>query len=150
MASDNLSFNFLSDFVVRNFGKFDFDATMRKFSTRLSEFEAMVEKEDAAIADAVNGVFDTRVSKGGSINMDGIVTFAIPALNPNAENFVILKDRIKNWVRANSAPIEKKSDNGASTANDEASERTYLFSVSKGKGGGRRRLADVVKKPVSD
>lgn len=141
-----ISYNTLGEYVERGIdGKIDFDATMAKFSTQLTEYEAVCEKEDATIADAVHAVFDSKVMRGGSVNMDAIVTFALGSLNPNTDNYAILRDRIKNWIRANSDQSEKKKE-GIIISPAEP-PRTRTFSISKGKGGGVRRWADIPIKP---
>jgi len=149
--SDVLSFGMLSEYAVRGVdGKVDSDATLAKFSARLAEFEALCEKEDEAIGAAVHNVFDTKVGKGGSINMDGIVTFAIVALNPNAENYAILRDRIKNWVRINSDQPERKDKKTKVVLAEAEPERTRTFQIKKGKDGGVRRWADVPVNPEAE
>lgn len=151
MSDSVLSFNMLSDYAVRSVaGKVDFEATVAKFSARLSEFEALCEKEDEAIGVAVHDVFDTKVGKGGAINMDGIVTFAIVALNPNAENYAILRDRIKGWVRLNSDQPEKKDKETGVVLAEAEKPRTRDFVITKGKLGGVRRWADVAVKPAAE
>lgn len=150
MSDTVLSFNMLGAYAVRGVdGKVNLDATVEKFMARLIEFEAICEKEDGAIGEAVHAVFDTKVAKGGSINMGGIVSFALPALAPNAENYAILKDRIEDWVRTNSDAREKKAKDGTVLREAEA-PRTRLFSISKGKTGGVRRWADIEVKPEAE
>lgn len=147
MGAGVISYSTLGDYVERgDDGKLDFEATIAKFSARLTEYEAVCEKEDATIADAVHAVFDSKVMRGGSVNMDAIVTFAIPSLNPNTENYAILRDRIKNWIRINSDQSEKKNKEGTVLVPADA-PRTRTFSISKGKGGGVRRWADIAVKP---
>jgi hypothetical protein len=150
MSDSVLSFNMLSDYAVRGVdGKVDFDATIEKFSTRLIEFESLCEKEDEAIGAAVHNVFDTKVAAGAPLSMDSIVTFAIVNLNPNAENFKILSDRIKSWVRINSDQPEKKDENDVVLAVAEPA-RTRAFYIKKGLRGGVRRWADVPVKPAAE
>jgi len=151
MSDGTFSYNTLSAFVVRGEdGRLDSDATVAKFVDRLAEWESAVEKEDSAIAAAVHEVFDTKIVKGGSLNMDAIVTFAIPALNPNSDNFAILRDRIKDWVRTNADQPAKKSKDGKTVLVEAEAPRTRAFSIAKGKGGGVRRWADVAVKPDSE
>lgn len=144
MTETDISYNLLGTYAVRGEdGKLDFDATVEKFSARLTEFEAVCEKEEGAIGDAVNAVFDTKVGKGGSISMDGIVSFAGPMLNMNSDNYVILRDRIKSWVRINADQPERKDKDTKEVLVKAEPERTRAFSISKGKGGGVRRWADI-------
>lgn len=144
------SFNVLASYAVRDTdGKFNFDATMAKFGDRLLEFGALCEQEEGKIGAAVNKVFDEKVSKGGTINMDAIVTFAMPSMNPNADNYAYLANAIKDWVRLNSDVHEKKSKEGVVLREAEA-PRTRAFYISKGKGGGVRRWADVEVKPDAE
>ena len=149
--SSTLSFSVLNAYAIRGEdGKLDFDKTVEAFSERLIEFEGLCEKEDGAIAEAVHNVFNTKVAKGGSITMDGIVMFALPALNPTSENYAILRDRIKDWVRINADMPEKKSKDGKTVLREAEPARTRAFCVSKGKGGGVKRWADITEKPVEE
>lgn len=145
---NELSFSALSDFVVRGAGgKLDFDATVEKFSTRLLEFEAVVGLESEQIGAAVHAVFD-RFPGANSINMDAIVGFALPNLNPTPDNHNILKDRIKDYIRINSDRPEKKDKVTKVVLAAGEPDRTRDFHIAKGKGGGVKRWADHPLKPA--
>ena len=83
-------------------GKFSFEQTLEKFASRLTEYEALIEKSDLSISDAVNIVFDS-YPNNSSISFDELITQVIPLLSNNIpENFNILKDQVKNWIKENS------------------------------------------------
>jgi hypothetical protein len=142
-----ISYETLTAYAVRNAdGKVDFDSTIKKFSTRLVEFEAAVEKEEGAIASAVTDTFDKlladEATKGMNQNMDTIVFLAVQALAPNAGNYKILSDRIKNWLRINSDQPKKMSEDGKTVLVEAEKPRTRMFGIFKGKGGGVKRWSD--------
>jgi hypothetical protein len=123
MAKSNVS-----EFVVRDSsGCVDVDATIENFSSQLGTFMVETEVETAGIAQAVNAVFDTH--KGVNINTPALVSLSIQSLSiqkldVSPANYADMAEKIADYVRSNKA----------------------TFLVSKGKGGGVRRICDIVEK----
>lgn len=144
-----ISFEILTAYAVRGpDGKVDFDSTIKKFGGRLVEFEAACEKEEEAIAAAVTKVFDTTLPRGMAHNMDTIGFLAVQEMNANAGNFKILNDRVKNWIRINSDQPKKTADDGKTVLVDAEPQRTRMFAINKGKGGGVKRWSDFPETPA--
>lgn len=110
--------NPVADFIVRNNGSIDLEASRAKFTAALELYTAERETEDASVADAVNAVFDQY--KGAAVNLPALKSLALGKLNATHAQFALLSDRVGNYVKANPS----------------------LFEVKKGKGGGVSRLAD--------
>ena len=143
ISTGTLSFGMLNGFVVRHTdGSLDYDNTMRKFSERVIEYDAAVSMETATIGAAVHAVFDSHPIVLG---MDYIADSALTMLNPTPDNHLILKDRVKDYIRANSDRSEIKNSDG--TIIPAETPGTRLFSVIRGKGGGVKRHADHPAKP---
>jgi hypothetical protein len=140
-----LSFNTLTNFVIRDeSGALDFDATMKKFAARVTEYDAAVSMETDKIAGAVDATFDK--FNGAIMPMDTIVGFAITDLNPTSDNYSILKERVKDYIRSNADRSEVKNQDGTVITPADA-PRTRIFAISKGKGGGVKRWSDHAEKP---
>lgn len=147
-SSTPLSFAVLTAFVVRDdAGALDFDATMKKFASRITEYEAAVSMESDQIGAAVHAVFDKY--PGLSIPMDAVVNFALPDLNPTPDNHAILKERVKQYIRDNADHPEIKDEETKAVITAAEPDRTRDFAINKGKGGGVKRWADHAEKPVS-
>jgi hypothetical protein len=119
----------LSTFVVRDSaGAFDLNATMDKFEDSLLAFQSELETEQATIGAAVHAVFDSH--KGKPLTMPTVTNYTLNNLNVQSENFTVLFEKVKNYIRQNAG------ERGSS-----------VFSIAKGKGGGVSRWVDVpVKK----
>jgi hypothetical protein len=138
-----LSFSVLNAFVIRHTdGTLDFDSTMQKFATRVTEYDAAVSMETEKIGAAVHAVFDSHPIVLG---MDYITDSALPMLNPTPDNHLILKDRIKDYIRSNSDHGEIKHEDGTATPSEKPGTR--LFAILRGKGGGVKRWSDHASKP---
>lgn len=113
----------INEYVVRNGGSVDVEASVAKFTSALAVHLAERETQQATIASAVHTVFDKNM--GTVISMPALTGLALQELNAQPENFSVLSDRVQEYIRENS-----KGD--AST-----------FIIAKGKGGGVRRRVDI-------
>lgn len=103
-------------------GSVDVEASEEAFQTAMSNYIAQHEVETAAIADAVNAVFDEHLGK--SINMPTLSALTTVRLNAQPSNFSALSELVLGYVRANSQGDDS------------------LFVIRKGKNGGCGRRAD--------
>ena len=113
----------VSDYVVMSKGSVDVEATVSSFRAALVKHLAERETQNATIASAVHAVFDK--NRGQVINMPALTGLALQELNAQPENYNTLSDRIQEYVREQS-----KGD-------------ASLFIITKGKGGGCKRRADI-------
>ena len=124
----------LSTFVVRSSnGSVDSDATMAKFQSTLSSFISESETESETIGSAIEAVLETH--KGSRVNLDFLVSSTCRALNAQPENFKVLGDKVRQFVKDNSCD---KNDAGM------PSDSTKRLNVARGKGGGVGRWSDLL------
>ena len=99
MNSPQIPFSIIAKYSVRDGnGKFSFEKSLENFASRLTEYESYIEK-DLSISDAVNIVFDS-YPEGSFISFDELIVQVIPLLsNKCSENFTVLKEQIKNWIK---------------------------------------------------
>ena len=110
----------VSEMVVRDeTGCVDIEGTVATFRGELYSWLQEVEYQTALIADAVSKVFDSH--KGVCINMPALVSMTLNILGATPTNYADLSEKVGAYVRTSKA----------------------LFAVSKGKGGGVRRIADM-------
>ena len=110
----------LSEMVVRDeTGCVDVEGTIATFRNDLYTWLQEVEYETALIAGAVKEVFDNH--KGVRINMPALVSMTLNILGATPSNYADLSEKVGAYVR---------------TAKE-------VFLVSKGKGGGVCRIADM-------
>lgn len=113
----------VSEYVVRNGGSVDIEASVDKFRSALTVHLAERETQQATIADAVHTVFDK--NKGTVISMPALTGLALQELNAQPENFTVLSERVQEYVREN------------------AQGDSSTFIIAKGKGGGCKRRSDI-------
>jgi hypothetical protein len=107
--------------LITKDGSIDVDASCQEFADSLTKFVAEHEVEQSALGDAVSAVFDKY--KGEPVTLTALAAMALGVLNAAPTNYAQLESRVKQYVR------------------DNAGEGGTL-SISKGKNGGVRRLAD--------
>jgi len=113
----------LGEYVVRGVdGTIDVLATCQKFEGDLLVHIAKQETEEAEVATAVHGVFDTY--KGARINMPALISVTLQRLGVQPANYQVLSDAVHAYVRSNAGT---------------------LFTIQKGKGGGVSRISDEPK-----
>lgn len=113
----------MKSYVVRSeSGSVDVDATVTKFAGELQSYLNGVEALSGQIGTAVNAVFDEH--KGAAINMPALVTLGLVKLNVTFDHYTEMSEAIADYVRSN--------------------KDVYL--ISKGKGGGVRRICDIPPK----
>lgn len=109
----------LSSYIVRNAdSSVNQEATLAKFAEDLLRFEAERETENATIGVAVHALFDTHLGK--RLSTPFVVGEALKALNAQPETYKVLTEKVTEYLRTDPA-----------------------FSISKGKGGGVGRVADL-------
>lgn len=114
----------MSEYVVRDTtGTVDIDATIEKFGTELQSYLDTAERESVDIGNAVHAVFDQH--KGVNINMPALVSLSLQWLDVSPANYSDMSEKVADYVRSHKD----------------------AFLVSKGKGGGVRRIADIPPKP---
>lgn len=111
-------------------GTVDRKASTAAFESAVDKYIAESETEQSTIATAVGAVFDAH--KGDALKMPILAAFTCQELNAQRENYSTLDERVRTYVRTNSE--------GDSS----------LFVISKGKGGGVRRRADMPAATVSE
>lgn len=110
----------VSEMVVRDeTGCVDIEATVASFRGELYTWMQEVEYTTALISQAVSSVFDAH--KGACINMPALTSMALHILGATPTNYADLSEKVGAYVRTSKS----------------------LFAVSKGKGGGVRRIADM-------
>jgi hypothetical protein len=123
--------------LVQTDGRIDLDQSTAAFRSAALKRQAELETEKTEIAAAVSAIFDQHYGK--SIPMPTLGSMVAQALNAQPENFAVLSERALNYVRENSQGEVK----------DGVEERpNSLFVISKGKGGGCGRRADLPVKPA--
>jgi hypothetical protein len=121
----------MSTYIERGAGGVvDVSKTLAKFATDLSQFLAATETEGDVFESAVTAIFDK--NKGARMNVPALTSAVLSHLNVSYENFKIMDEKFKTWLRAN-----------ASTKREDGKP----YSVAKGKNGGVFRWSDA---PLSD
>ena len=122
-------------------GKVNVALTMAAFEKSLADYIVRQELEGEAIATAVNAVFDQY--KGARMNTPFVVNQALIKLEVTPANSQLLTERVTAYLQENT-DRQKKVDRKTKAVIHEAEEdRTRLFGVSKGPGGGLVRWADI-------
>jgi hypothetical protein len=103
-------------------GSIDQAASRAAFETALARHTAEVETQGTLIEEAVSALFDQY--KDTAIGMPALGSMTAQRLGGNPDNFKVLSERTLNHVRANA--------DGKGRA---------LYTISKGKGGGVRRVS---------
>lgn len=122
---------------------FDTDGNVNVEASR-EAFEAEMDlylSDENEIAEAVNAVFSQY--KGATINMPALAGFAMQRLKMTPSNFATLEERIGDYVRENADRHEKKDKETGVITQVAEPQRTRLFSIAKGKGGGVKRWSDI-------
>lgn len=124
----------LSSYVVRTAdGSVDLESTLFKFEEDLQRFIAEKDVENAAIAAQIHAIFDTY--KGARLNMPYLTGEALRRMNASPANWKVLSDKITSFVQDNAQ---------GKTGEDGSVERpNSTFIISRGKGGGVARRADL-------
>lgn len=114
----------MKEYVVRRSetGSVDVDATIAKFAGELQSYLNGVETLSDSIGVAVEQVFDAH--KGASIPLPALVSIALTALGVSPTNFTEMSEAVADYVRSHKD----------------------VYQMSKGKGGGVRRIADIPPK----
>lgn len=131
-----------SKYVVRDADdNADVDATVERFRGDLNRFLATRETEDGHIEAQVHALFDAR--PGVRMNMPYVVNQVLSALKVQPENYNVLSERIREYVRANGQGenVTTTDENGKEVSTVERPESTFL--IGKGIGGGVGRRADL-------
>ena len=124
--------------VLGSDGKTDKDATLASCGDAIDKYTAERETEEATIAEAVGALFDTH--KGAALNMPFVCNEACRQLNVQPVNFKTLTERVAQYVRDHSQG-EKVGDSFERPSSE--------YVISKGKGGGVRRRADIPPPPAA-
>lgn len=148
----------VSDLSRLSDGSVDTEATLAKFEGALSKHIAEVELETVEIANAVSAVFDK--FPGARLGMTYVINQALQGLNVQPENNKSLTDRVHAYIQENADQdpvyatdpktgkvIGKGEERVMVTPAEE--DRTRMFSIGKGKGGGVVRWSDVPEKPAA-
>ena len=111
--------NNISSFIVRfTDGSINHEETLSQFVGELHAYEAEVEIETKGIALAVNALFDQH--RGARLNAPFLVGETLRRLNVQPETYTSLTLKVQEFLRSSPS-----------------------FDVSKGKGGGWARTADL-------
>lgn len=147
-----------SDLVRLSDGSVDLDASLAKFEGTLSNHIASVELETVEIANAVSAAFDK--FPGARLGMTYVINQALQILNVQPENHKTLEGRVHVYIQENAdqdavyatdpktGKVIGKGDERVMVTEPEA-DRTRMFGIGKGKGGGVVRWSDVPEKPAA-
>jgi hypothetical protein len=117
---DRIMASKFESFIVRSAGSVDVAATLSKFENDLLDHLANEELANADVSAAVHAVFDQYL--GACLNMPALVGAAFAKLGLPPSEFGTVGERIADYAR-----------------------NSGQFKVSKGKGGGVRRLRDIAE-----
>lgn len=119
MKSEKIS----ESFIIRaENGSVDVEASLDHFETCLRDHIATAEQEGADIGVAVNAVFDQH--RGVCINMPALTSMTLSLLGVTPSTYVEMGEKVGDFVRSHKD----------------------VFSITKGKGGGCRRVCDTPPK----
>lgn len=119
-------------------GTIDHQATCERFAADLYKFEAQKELDEQNVSEAVHAVLDTEEYKGKRQPMPALIQSVLTRLNVQASNYQTLQTKVHEFIQENSQ---------GKTAADGTEERPLSqFLISKGKGGGVGRRADLPAK----
>lgn len=145
-----------SDLKRLSDGSVDLESSLLAFEAKVNNYVAEVELETEAIAAAVAAVFDKH--RGVRMNMPFIISQSLQHLNVQPENSKSLTDRVHAYIQENADQdtVWKTDDKGKVIGKgDERIEvtpaeedRTRMFGIGKGKGGGVVRWSDIPVKPA--
>jgi len=111
----------LSEFCVRdNTGNVNVTDTLSKFEGVLNQYQTSVQAEQNTIRSAIHAVFDN--NRGTTLTMKVFKQLALQQMNAQPENYMVLNDKVRSFVRNSSE-----------------------FHVGRGAGGGVSRVADQSK-----
>jgi hypothetical protein len=128
--------------VLGSDGKVDKSATLASCDSAIDKYVAQRETEQATIAECVGAIFDQY--KGATLNMPFVQNEACRRLNASPANFKVLQDLAADYVRENSQGAKVGEGDSATVEHPES-----LFLITKGKGGGVSRRADLPAKPAA-
>lgn len=112
----------LASYIVRNNnGSINQEATLERFATDLLKYEAERETENTTIGVAIHALFDAHLGK--RLASPFVVGEALKSLNAQPDTYKLLTEKVMEYLRTNPD-----------------------FSISKGKGGGVGRVADLPTK----
>jgi hypothetical protein len=112
----------LSECAVLSGGLVDLEATLTKVADAVNSYNVTLANDMDRIGEAVHAVFDQ--FKGSAINMPALTSLTIGKLgNVGPSEFQAMGERVHTFVKAQEGTV---------------------FSIAKGKGGGCKRIADVV------
>ena len=121
-------------FAVRGSnGSIDHEATLARFAEDLIRFEEEQDQENRVIAGAVHALFDR--FKGARLNTPFVVGEVLRGLNVRPENFKTLTEKVQGFIRGQSQ--------GETLPDGSHENPTSVFVISRGKGGGIARRADM-------
>lgn len=146
-----------SDLKRLSDGTVDLESSVLSFEAKVNNYVAEVELETEAIAAAVGAVFDKHL--GVRMNMPFIISQSLQHLNVQPENSKSLTDRVHAYIQENAdqdaeyetdpatGKVKGKGDERKVTVPAEE-DRTRMFGIGKGKGGGVVRWCDIPAKPA--
>jgi hypothetical protein len=91
----------LMKYVVETNGKIDEDKSIALFKAELKKLEADNKIQGGVIADAIATVF--KKHSGKALTLDFLTMESAPHLNVQNENYKIISDRIRKFVRDNTS-----------------------------------------------
>ena len=123
-----------STFVIRDAsGEVDVNATEDKFHTALLEWQAERDTEVGIVSGVVEGLMDQLAASKIRTNKDYVVSTAISQLKPQPENYKVLTEMVKEYVKSRTS--ETRVEGGEN-----------LFRIARGRAGGICRWKDFVDK----
>lgn len=125
----------LNNYVVRTNGSINTQATLEKFQADLVKFEQEKEAQLASIGKAIHALFDQY--RGARLNTPFVTGEVLRRLDVQPESYKSLSDKVQEYLHLHS---QGKVEDGV------AERPNSLFVISKGKGGGVGRRADLKDK----
>lgn len=112
----------LSKCAVLSGGLVDLEATLKAVAEAVTSYNVTLSNDMDRIGQAVHAVFDQY--KGSAVNMPALTSLTIAKLgNVGPSEYQAMGERVHAFVKANEGTV---------------------FQIAKGKGGGCKRIADIV------
>jgi hypothetical protein len=128
--------------LVMKDGVIDEEGSALAFASALSAYKAERELEEGTIAAAVHAQFSQY--PGASQNMPALINGTLTRLNVTPSNYAPMHDKVQAFIRENSDRLADKKKGVTAEP-----ERTRLFGVKKGVGGGVCRWSDIPVKAAA-
>lgn len=116
-------------------GTINIENSLLEAETALESAKTMEERDQDTILTAVQSVFETKVAKGGSLNMAALTSFTLQLLDVPASQYSETSERVAAVMKAHT-DINEKRDKSGNVIVEAEPFGTRLFHSKRGPGGG--------------